>query len=224
MLKIDIEKKKKLEKLLGAISTPDEKQELQKLDALKIKEIAEFFNEIETDHQDRYKRLENYFGLILQQFDKYRVSVNRSQEELSEKLGTFTESLSKKLDETGGKITTSYEKNKPVNAAGVYKDMINQLSAIKKSVDDKPVPVWNWPQYASVGVRNKSFSNVNPSVDYFNIGSYDYVSVAYPINTEEVYTFKTNGATGNTVATITIVYTDSTKDNISTVTKTPVNA
>lgn len=49
---------------------------------------------------------------------------------------------------------------------------------------------------------------------------YDYVSVAYPIATTETYTFKTGGSGGNTVATVTIVYTDATKENLSTVTRT----
>lgn len=48
---------------------------------------------------------------------------------------------------------------------------------------------------------------------------YDYISVAYPVATTEVYTFKTGGAGGSTVATVTVVYTDSTKTNLSTVTK-----
>jgi len=48
---------------------------------------------------------------------------------------------------------------------------------------------------------------------------YDYVSVAYPAATTEVYTFKTGGAAGTTVATVTVEYTDATKNFISTVTK-----
>ena len=53
------------------------------------------------------------------------------------------------------------------------------------------------------------------------IGAYDYVSVAYPIDTTEVYTFKSGGSGGASVAVVTIVYTDNTKVNLSTVTKTP---
>jgi len=49
---------------------------------------------------------------------------------------------------------------------------------------------------------------------------YDYVSVAYPTTSSEVYTFKTGGSGGVTVATITISYTDTTKEYILTVTKT----
>lgn len=48
---------------------------------------------------------------------------------------------------------------------------------------------------------------------------YDYVSVAYPGATEEVYTFKVGGSGGTTVSTVTIVYTSSSKDEISSVTK-----
>jgi hypothetical protein len=50
--------------------------------------------------------------------------------------------------------------------------------------------------------------------------TYDYVGVAYPGAVTEVYTFKDGGSGGTTVATITVVYTDSTKDDLSTVTKT----
>ena len=49
---------------------------------------------------------------------------------------------------------------------------------------------------------------------------YDYIGVAYPIDTTEVYTFKQGGSGGTTVATITIVYTDNTKAKLLTVTKT----
>jgi len=52
-----------------------------------------------------------------------------------------------------------------------------------------------------------------------SIPIHDYISVAYPSGDTEVYTFKTGGAGGSTVATLTIVYTDSTKDKLLTVTK-----
>ena len=49
--------------------------------------------------------------------------------------------------------------------------------------------------------------------------AYDYVSAAYPQSDTEVYTYKTGGSGGTTVATVTVVYTDSTKENLSSVTK-----
>ena len=49
---------------------------------------------------------------------------------------------------------------------------------------------------------------------------YDYISAAYPSSSSETYTFKSGGSGGTTVATVAVVYTDSTKENLSTVTKT----
>ena len=53
-----------------------------------------------------------------------------------------------------------------------------------------------------------------------SIPIHDYIGVAYPNGTTETYTFKTGGSGGTTVATVTVVYTDSTKANLSSVTKT----
>lgn len=50
--------------------------------------------------------------------------------------------------------------------------------------------------------------------------SFDYVSAAYPDAVTEVYTYKSGGSGGTTVATVTVVYTNSTKDAVSSVTKT----
>lgn len=54
----------------------------------------------------------------------------------------------------------------------------------------------------------------------FITSSYDYVSVAYPNDTTEVFTFKIGGSGGTTTNTVTITYVDSTKAQMSTVTKT----
>lgn len=51
------------------------------------------------------------------------------------------------------------------------------------------------------------------------LAEYDYVSVAYPDTVTEIYTFNVGGSGGITVNTVTIVYTDTTKNYISTVTK-----
>lgn len=68
--------------------------------------------------------------------------------------------------------------------------------------------------------NNVSFNSAGTILSNgLDLPSYDYISVAYPVNTTEVYTFKVGGSGGSTVATVTIVYTDSTKENISSVTK-----
>ena len=49
---------------------------------------------------------------------------------------------------------------------------------------------------------------------------YDYVGVTYPTTTSEVYTYKAGGSGGTTVSTVTVVYTNTTKENISSVART----
>lgn len=53
----------------------------------------------------------------------------------------------------------------------------------------------------------------------FEVPYYDYVAVTYPIATQEVYVFKIGGSGGTTVGTITLTYTDSTKENLSSAEK-----
>lgn len=54
----------------------------------------------------------------------------------------------------------------------------------------------------------------------FRLDPYDYLSVAYPSADTETYTFKAGGSGGTTVAVLTLVYTDSTKEFLSSATKT----
>lgn len=48
---------------------------------------------------------------------------------------------------------------------------------------------------------------------------FDYIVATYPDTVTEVYTYKIGGSGGTTVATVTVVYTDDTKEFVSTVTK-----
>ena len=50
--------------------------------------------------------------------------------------------------------------------------------------------------------------------------SYDYVTISYPTDTTEVYVFKSGGSAGTTVSTVTLTYTDATKNSLSSVEKT----
>ena len=49
---------------------------------------------------------------------------------------------------------------------------------------------------------------------------FDYINANYAGSSTDVYTYKTGGSGGSTVATITVVWTDSTKTVLSTVTRT----
>ena len=52
-----------------------------------------------------------------------------------------------------------------------------------------------------------------------SLPSWDYMSLAQNA-TQDIYTFKTGGSGGTTVATVTITFTDAGKGTISTVAKT----
>jgi len=53
-----------------------------------------------------------------------------------------------------------------------------------------------------------------------SIPIHDYISASYNDGTfTEVYTYKTGGSGGTTVATVTVVYTDITKSKLVSVTK-----
>ena len=49
---------------------------------------------------------------------------------------------------------------------------------------------------------------------------YDYIAATYPLATQEVYTYKTGGASGTTTRVVTVTYTDSTKATLSSVQRT----
>jgi hypothetical protein len=79
--------------------------------------------------------------------------------------------------------------------------------------------------YSYTLVTDGSSSEVAQRVKAFGLGTllagltYDYISAAYPAVDTEVYTYKTGGAGGTTVATLTVVYTSSAKTALSSVTK-----
>lgn len=62
-------------------------------------------------------------------------------------------------------------------------------------------------------VRVSSIGSLLDGVDY------DYISIAYPSDTTEVYSYKNGGSSGDVVVTITLTYTDSGKSRLSSVEK-----
>lgn len=60
----------------------------------------------------------------------------------------------------------------------------------------------------------ESVSGLLPSL------SYDAVTVSYPDPTTEVFEFREGGVSGTILSTLTLTYTDSTKENLSTVVST----
>lgn len=80
---------------------------------------------------------------------------------------------------------------------------------------------------AKIKISNWLGDTINPatqetlqSVAGFNIPAYDYIEATYPTAVQEVYVYNTGGAGGTTVSTVTVNYTDATKNFISNTTKT----
>lgn len=93
----------------------------------------------------------------------------------------------------------------------IMSNVLDQLSSIDKGVRTKPQA----PN--TIKVTNPDGTNVGGGK--LVTVPFDYVGVAYPNSTTETYTYKTGGSGGTTVATVTVVYTDATKANISTITR-----
>jgi hypothetical protein len=49
--------------------------------------------------------------------------------------------------------------------------------------------------------------------------TFDYVSITYPTTTTEVYAFKEGGSSGTVLATVTLTYSDATKEQLTSVEK-----
>lgn len=64
---------------------------------------------------------------------------------------------------------------------------------------------------------------INGTVSVSNglvLPTWDYMAMTEAVPGTEVYTFKIGGSSGTTVATVTVLYTDSTKETLSSVTLT----
>lgn len=69
-----------------------------------------------------------------------------------------------------------------------------------------------------------SYNESQEALQVTNLGSlvpesFDFISASYPSATQEVYTYKTGGSGGTTVATVTINYVDATKEQIVDITR-----
>lgn len=77
--------------------------------------------------------------------------------------------------------------------------------------------------YDATGI-NPMTVNTDGSLEVRSLNSlvpepYDYIGASYPDPETEIYVYKTGGAGGTTVATVTVVYVDSTKERLSSATR-----
>lgn len=212
-MKTDNEKKQKLKDLLFAISTPEEAEKFETREfyeslASGIKSIHESVEALKSaQEEDRATLL-----LFAESLQKHKAQLPLLSKNISEAFGGVSKEIVRKLEELKPKS------GKVVDFSGFFKDMGTSLAEISKSSKSTSEIIRNLKWNTSVSVRNNNGSIINPATDGLGIGSYDALSVAYPDAVTEVYTFTTTGQ--GTVAIVTIVYTDATKENLDTVTRT----
>jgi hypothetical protein len=73
-------------------------------------------------------------------------------------------------------------------------------------------------------VLKEAFDDDKGGLKTSNLGTlvneeFDYIGVVYPDGITEVYTYKSGGVSGSTVATVTVIYVDGTKEQLVSVTR-----
>jgi hypothetical protein len=87
---------------------------------------------------------------------------------------------------------------------------MSEMKVLTALVMDRPEPIGNSDD--GTGRRALHFKMTNALIG----SAYDQILATYPTTSSEVYTYKLSG---NTVATVTVVYSDASKVNLVSVTK-----
>lgn len=197
----------------------EQKQTIKALqDVVKAVEKKELAVDLITIDLSRVEKcLEAIEQLIKIPLDDGRVAVKLSEKDL--------ERLTKNLSVWQGAST-----NRVANIAGQEVNpatedtlslLLAQLQAINTNTDTLEIKAEN--VNLNTDQLESKLDTLHTDVikiPGLSIPIHDYVSASYPNATTETYTYKTGGSGGTTVATVTVVYTDSTKSSLSSVTKT----
>ena len=92
--------------------------------------------------------------------------------------------------------------------------MMTRPTRISTSVSDNEIYKFVDTNSGEVAVRTTSIGELLAGVVY------DSIVASYPDSVTEVYSYKTGGASGTTVATVTVIYTTATKDVLTSVVRT----
>lgn len=145
---------------------------------------------------------------------KIETEDKKTAKTLTEVLSSIKALLKAQKPQDGVKILN----REPVEAIPVVLTEVN-----RKSFYTAMVQAFGAAVASIFQLKNKAGEVINPAIEekqqLFLNEAYDYVSVAYPQDDTEIYTFKTGGVGGSIVTVVTLVYTDNTKVNLSTVTK-----
>jgi hypothetical protein len=119
---------------------------------------------------------------------------------------------------------TNFPTPEPIDYSKITKPLIEAIKKYRSVAGSGGgSSVLQWYDEDNTNYTHVSQTEPLPANIYGNIlipKKYDYIGFAYPAGDTEVLTFKTGGAGGTTIATLTIVYTDATKENVEKLTKT----
>lgn len=212
------EKRKRLKEIYASIATPAEVASMEadastKKTLTALAGISEAVSIIDEARQDDRKEMLK-IGEIT---EKNRKATNS----LATVISSGFVQLAKAFSEGMAGIRKGYEGsqgqgNFALTIQNMAKDLADGLSAVKKSVDDKPVPVWRWPQYLYSGMRDQTFNPIDPAIAPFAITtSYDDIVLAYTGDNLTGVTYKKAGAV---VAVLALSYDGD--DNLTEVQRT----
>ena len=212
-------KKQRLREILGKMASPEEMRQMDDADVVRrgaenMGALSDAFNMLLEDRDG-----------TLEEIRKQKKATREMEASIVESLALLSKAIVDKLDDVkqAGYVGSKGQENYALGIQNMAKSLAEGFSTVKQSIDNKPGPVWRWPQYLYTGIRNTQFQPVDPAVDSMDIGEYDYVAMTLSGgNTTETYTFRQGGASGALQATVVIVYTSSARTIISTVTKTPI--
>lgn len=132
----------------------------------------------------------------------------------------------KPLSKGIAELKSAIQNNKVVIPENDDSAVVEGLQKLQDTISNLrfPVPNFQLPFQTQTGKDTQLKLNDDGTVPTVSLGqlinfNYDYISVAYPDNDTEVYTYKSGGSGGTTVGTITVNYTDSTKDAILDITR-----
>lgn len=188
MPKLSPKQIEKLEEIYKTIATPEEIDDLishKKLDTIQesVKDVGSFGKIIEG--------LKEFFNKRIDEVD------NKVKKIKPIDISPILDALKENNDKIGN-IKLQERVDKDYSPA--YKLMIEKLSSL-----DEGFKGWKFPQYAYTGIRNKSFSPIDPANNGIGIPDFDSVQVTYTGLDPTMIVYTLNG---NTVATLTATYSN----------------
>lgn len=179
--------KEKAKRVLFQLSSPAEKEAMSALELADLNKNYQKFDKTIGSFEQNLQRLTSAIGsnakanqidmianALVRNLEVMRTSMEtmkmeqvKQMEVISKAIANVFHEMKDEMIGSLGRIRGVLENQDPKTlSVPLYKSMIDAISGVKDSIDKKPVPVWRWPQYASVSVRDKNFANVDPAVAY----------------------------------------------------------